>query len=69
MKVCNRLVSHPSKKKRRGKGKFPTSKMKRIEKTVKSRILNIPENVSSSAVSPSPDAEIFKQLKEIFKIQ
>jgi hypothetical protein len=36
---------------------------------VKTRILNIPENVNSSAVSPSPDAEILKQLKENFKIQ
>jgi hypothetical protein len=31
---------------------------------VKSRILNIPENVNSHAVSPSTDAEILKQLKE-----
>jgi hypothetical protein len=41
--------------------------MKRIEKAVKTRILNIPENVNSSAVSPSPDAEILKQLKEKFQ--
>jgi hypothetical protein len=40
--------------------------MKRIEKAVKTRILKIPENVNSSAVSPSPDAEILKQLKETF---
>jgi hypothetical protein len=31
------------KKKRLGEGKFPASKMKRIEKAVKTRILNIPE--------------------------
>jgi hypothetical protein len=31
---------------------------------VKTRILNFPENVNSSAVSSSPDAEILKQLKE-----
>jgi hypothetical protein len=54
-------VSHPSKGKRLGKGKFPTSKIKKIEKAVKTRILNIPENVISSAVSPSPYAEILKQ--------
>jgi hypothetical protein len=46
------------KKKRLGEGKYPTRKMKRIEKAVKTRILNIPENVNSSSVSPSPDAEI-----------
>jgi hypothetical protein len=41
--------------------------MKRIEKAVKTRILNIPENVSSSAVCPLPDAEILKQLEEKFQ--
>jgi hypothetical protein len=50
-----------------GKGKYPTSKMKRIEKAVKTIILNILENVSSSAVSPLPDGEILKQLKEKFQ--
>jgi hypothetical protein len=35
--------------------------MKRIEKALKTRILNIPENVNFSAVSPSPEAEILKQ--------
>jgi hypothetical protein len=59
----------PIKKKRLGKDKFPTSKMKRIEKAVKTRILNIPENVNSNTVSQSSDAEILKQLKENFKIQ
>jgi hypothetical protein len=34
---------------------------------VKTRILNIPKNVNSSAVSPSPDDEILKQLKEKFQ--
>jgi hypothetical protein len=58
-----------SKMKRLGKGKYPTSKMKRIEKAVKTRILNIPKNVNSSAVSPSSDAEILKQFKENFEIQ
>jgi hypothetical protein len=48
----------PLKKKGLGEGKCHKSKMKRIEKGVKTRILNIPGNVSSSAVSPSPDAEI-----------
>jgi hypothetical protein len=43
--------------------------MKRIEKAVKTGILNIPKNVNSNAVSPSSDAEILKQLKENFKIQ
>jgi hypothetical protein len=57
----------PIKKKRLGEGKYPTSKMKRIENAVKARILNIPENVNSSAVSPLPDAEILKQLKEKFQ--
>jgi hypothetical protein len=61
MKVFSLLVSHPSKKKRLGEGKYPSSKMKRTEKAVKTRILNAPENVNSSAVSPSPDAEILKQ--------
>jgi hypothetical protein len=51
----------PIKKKRLGEGKYPTSKMNRIEKAVKTRILNIPENVNLSAVFPSPDAEILKQ--------
>jgi hypothetical protein len=50
----------PIKKKRLGEGKYPTSKMKRIENSLKTRIRNIPENVNSSAVSPSPDAEILK---------
>jgi hypothetical protein len=59
----------PIKKKRLGEGKYPTSKMKRIQKAVKTRILNIPENINSSAVSPSPDAESLKKLKENFKIQ
>jgi hypothetical protein len=54
----------PIKKKRVN---YPTKEMKRIEKAVKIRIPNIPENVSSSAVSPSPDAEILKQLKEKFQ--
>jgi hypothetical protein len=57
----------PIKKKRLGEGKYPTRKMKRIGKAVKTRILNIPENVSSIAVSPLPDSEILKQLKEKFK--
>jgi hypothetical protein len=34
---------------------------------VRTRILNIPENVSSSAVSPLPDSEILKQLKQKFQ--
>jgi hypothetical protein len=34
---------------------------------VKRRILNIPENVDSGAVSASPDAEILKQSKEKFQ--
>jgi hypothetical protein len=53
------------KKKRLGEGEYPTSKIKRIEKAVETRILNIPENVYSSAFSPSPDAEILKQLKTV----
>jgi hypothetical protein len=57
----------PIKNKRLGEGKYPTSKMKRTEKAVKTRILNIPENVNSSAVSPSPDAEILKQKNEKFQ--
>jgi hypothetical protein len=57
----------PIKKKRLGKCKYPTSKMKRIEKAVKTRIRKIPENVNSSAVSPLFDAEILKQLKEKFQ--
>jgi hypothetical protein len=57
----------PIKKKRLSEGKYPTRKIKRTEKAVKTRILNIPENVNSSAVSPSPDAEILKQLKEKFQ--
>jgi hypothetical protein len=57
----------PIKKKRLGEGKYPTRKMKGIEKAVKTRILNIPENVDSSAVSLSPDAEILKQFKEEFQ--
>jgi hypothetical protein len=44
-----------------GKGEYCTSKMKRIEKAVKTRILNVPENVNLGAVSPSTDAEILKQ--------
>jgi hypothetical protein len=39
----------------------------KIEKAVKTRILNIPENINSSAVSPLPDAEILKQLNEKFQ--
>jgi hypothetical protein len=54
----------PIKRKRLGEGKYPTRKMERIEEAVKTRILNIPENVNSGAVSPSPDAKILKQLKE-----
>jgi hypothetical protein len=42
--------------------------MKRNEKAVKTRTLNIPENVNSSAVSPSPDAEILKHSQEKFKV-
>jgi hypothetical protein len=57
----------PIKKKRLGEGKYSTSKIKRIEKAVRTRILNNPENVNSSAVSPLPDAEILKQLKEKFQ--
>jgi hypothetical protein len=57
----------PIKKKRLGEGKYPTRKMKIIEKTVKTRNLNIPENLNSSAVSPLPDAEILKWLKEKFQ--
>jgi hypothetical protein len=34
---------------------------------VKTRIFNILENVNSSAVSPSPNAEILKQSKEKFQ--
>jgi hypothetical protein len=34
---------------------------------VKTRILNIPENVNSSAVSPSPDSATLKQLNEKFQ--
>jgi hypothetical protein len=49
------------KKKILGEGKYPISKMIRTEKAVKARIFNIPENISLSAVSPSPDAEILKQ--------
>jgi hypothetical protein len=59
----------PIKKKRVGDVTYPSSKMKRIEKAVKTRIRNIPENINSGAVSPLPDAEILKQLKENFKIQ
>jgi hypothetical protein len=59
----------PIKKKRVGEGKYPTRKMKRIEKAEKTRIVNIPENVNSSAVSPSPDAGILKELKKNCKIQ
>jgi hypothetical protein len=68
-KSMQSIGESPIKKKRLGEGKYPTSKMKRIEKAVKSRILNIPQNVNSITVSPSPDAEILKQLKEIFKMQ
>jgi hypothetical protein len=57
----------PFKKKRLGEGKYPISKIERIEKAVKTRILNIPENVNSSAVFQLPDAEILKQLKEKFQ--
>jgi hypothetical protein len=41
--------------------------MKRIAKAVKTRILNVPENVNSSAVSPLPDSEILKQFQEKFQ--
>jgi hypothetical protein len=41
--------------------------MKGIEKALKTRIVNIPENVNSSAVAPSPGGEILKQLKEKFQ--
>jgi hypothetical protein len=62
---CLQLIGKlPIKKKRLGEGKYPTRKMERIEKPVKTRILNIPENVNSSTVSPSPDAVILN-----FKIQ
>jgi hypothetical protein len=37
-----------------------------LKKAAKTRNLNIPENVNSSAVSALPDAEILKQLKEKF---
>jgi hypothetical protein len=50
----------PIKEKRLSEGKYPTSKMKRIEKAVKTRILNIPENLNSIAVSLSLDAELLK---------
>jgi hypothetical protein len=40
----------PIRKKRLSEGKYPTSKMKRTEKAVKTRILNIPENVNRSSV-------------------
>jgi hypothetical protein len=40
--------------------------MKLIERVVKTRILNIPENVNSSAVSPLPDVLMLKQLNEKF---
>jgi hypothetical protein len=36
----------PIKRKRLGKGKHTTSKMKRNEKAVETRILNIPKNVN-----------------------
>jgi hypothetical protein len=58
----------PTRKRRLGEGKYPTSKMK-AEKAVKTRILNIPENGNSSVVSPLPDAEILKQERKNFKIQ
>jgi hypothetical protein len=48
-------------------GKYPTNKMKRIVNAVKTKIPNIPENVNSSVISQSPDAEISKQLKEKFQ--
>jgi hypothetical protein len=57
----------PIKKKRLGKGIYHTSKLKRIQKAVKTRILNIAENINSSAVSPSPNAEILKQSKDRFQ--
>jgi hypothetical protein len=57
----------PIKKKRLDEGKYPTSKMKIIEKAVKTRILDIPKSVNSSAVSPSPDDEILRQLKKNFQ--
>jgi hypothetical protein len=55
------------KKKRLGEGEYPTRKIERIEKAAKTRILNNPENVNSSAIPPSPDAEILKQLQEKFQ--
>jgi hypothetical protein len=57
----------PIKKTRLREGKYPASKMKRTEKAVKTRILYIPENINSCVVSPSPDVEILKQLKEKFQ--
>jgi hypothetical protein len=63
---CLQLIGESpthQKEKKLGNGKYPTRKINRTEKAVKTRILNISENVNSSAVCPSPDAEILKQLK------
>jgi hypothetical protein len=49
----------PIKEERPGESKYPTSKMKRTEEELKTRILNISKNVNSGA-APS----ILKQLKE-----
>jgi hypothetical protein len=56
----------PIKMKRLGEGKYPTSKMKETENVLKTKILKIPENINSGAVSQVPVAEIIKQLKEKF---
>jgi hypothetical protein len=50
---------------RLGEGKYPSSKTKRTQKAVKT-IRHIPENAASNAVSPLPDVQILKQLKENF---
>jgi hypothetical protein len=44
--ILQLIGESPIKENRLGKVKYPTGKMKRIEKTLKTRILNIPENVS-----------------------
>jgi hypothetical protein len=41
--------------------------MKRTVNAVKTKILNIPENVNSSVIAQSPDAEISKQLQKKFQ--
>jgi uncharacterized lipoprotein YajG len=41
--------------------------MKRIVSDGKTKILNAPENVNSSVISQSPDADISKQLEEKFQ--